>query len=100
MLHSRHFGVEFLKQRRTHWRYFNYPLYVPEGQRKVIQILSDQGVTGLTAELERLASLGSPWAASTLGYLSLLPSSSGQRNPARAVEYCSKAWTANLMLSS
>jgi len=83
--------MEFFRLRSTHWRYFNYPLYVPEGQRKVLRVLSDQGVTGLTAELERLASLGSPWAASTLGYLSLLPSSSGNRDPARAMEYCAKA---------
>jgi hypothetical protein len=45
----------------------------------------------MTSELERLSNLGSNWASATLGYLSLLPSREGKRDPERAIEQCSRA---------
>jgi TPR repeat protein len=75
---------------RELFRHLNYPLYVPEHHRSVLAKLTEGGVPGMMAELQRLSSLGSPWAASTLGYLSLLPSQSGARDPQRAIDLCTK----------
>jgi hypothetical protein len=82
---------ETFRLRAVLFRYLNYPLYVPQSHRNVLEILAKQGIPGMTSELERLSALGSPWASATLGYLSLLPSPQGVRNPKRAVELCSKA---------
>ena len=76
--------------RRLFFRHLNYPLFIPEPNRAVLVTLAEQGLSGMLSELERLAALGSAWASSTLGYLTLLPSSSGEREPKRAIELCSK----------
>jgi len=68
-----------------------YPLFVPESSRGVLQVLAEKGLSGMILELERLASLGSTWSTATLGYLALLPSSQGLRDPGRAADLCAKA---------
>jgi hypothetical protein len=80
-----------MNSRRLLFKHFNYPLYIPIPNRSILAVLAEQGVSGMTAELERLSSLGSAWASATLGYLSILPSASGSRDPQQAVELCSKA---------
>jgi TPR repeat protein len=75
---------------RELFRFLNYPLFVPERHLSVLDQLTDGGVPGMVAELERLSSLGSSWASSTLGYLSLLPSESGARDPRRAIDLCAR----------
>jgi hypothetical protein len=78
--------------RNLFWRYFNYGLYTPVEYRTVVEkALSQGGADALVAELERLASLGSSWAAASLGYLSLLPQPNGRRDPERALLHCSSA---------
>ena len=81
-----------MNSRRLLFKYFNYyPVFVPEPSRGVLLVLAEKGLSGMMLELERLASLGSAWASATLGYLALLPSSQGLRDPKRAVDLCSKA---------
>ncbi len=89
---SENSDVEIAKVRsgRELFGYLNYPLFVPERYRSVLDQLTDGGVSGMITELERLSSLGSSWAASTLGYLSLLPSESGARDPQRAIAWCAR----------
>lgn len=71
------------------WRlYLNGPLFIPEQGHQVIEILELKGPDALIAELERLASLGSPWAAAALGYICLRPMSDGKRRADRAIELC------------
>src|SRR5581483_2122898 len=80
-----------MNSRRVLFKYFNYyPLFIPEQSRKVLVVLAQKGPPGMMLELERLASLGSVWACATLGYLALLPSLLGVRDPKRAVDLCSK----------
>ena len=84
--------METMNSRRLQFKYFNYyPLFVPEPSRGVLFVLAERGPSGMMLELERLASLGSAWACATLGYLALLPSSQGLRDPKRAADLCSKA---------
>ena len=84
-------SMEAMNSRRLLFKYFNYyPLFVPEQSRGVLAVLAKKGPSGMMLELERLASLGSTWASATLGYLALLPSSQGVRDPKRAVDLCSK----------
>lgn len=80
-----------MRPNRLFFKYLNYPLYIPEPNRGILVALADRGVSGMLSELERLSTLGSAWASSTLGYLSLLPSSCGDRDPKRAIEICSNA---------
>lgn len=54
-------------------------------------MLADEGLPGMLSELERLSALGSSWASSTLGYLSLLPTHGSGRNPERAIQLCTQA---------
>jgi hypothetical protein len=75
----------------TLFTHYLHPLFVPEQYRGILTTLENHGFSGMTSELERLAALGSNWAASTLGYLCLLPPVDGVRDPARAIELCSKA---------
>ena len=77
--------------RRLFFRNINYPLFIPEPNRAVLVTLAERGLPGMLSELERLSSLGSARASSTLGYLCLLPSSRGEKEPKRAIELCSKA---------
>lgn len=84
--------MKAMNSRRLLFKYFNYyPVFVPEPSRGVLLVLAEKGLSGMMLELERLASLGSAWASATLGYLALLPSSQGLRDPKRAVDLCSKA---------
>lgn len=81
-----------MNPRKLLFQYFNfYPVYVPEPSRGVLDVLAEKGPSGMMLELERLANLGSAWASATLGYLALLPSSQGLRDPERAAGLCSKA---------
>jgi TPR repeat protein len=80
-----------MKPPKLLFKCFNYPLFVPEQNRAILRALEEHGVAGMVAELDRLSSLGSVWAASTLGYLSLLPSAEGARDPQRAIDLCAKA---------
>jgi len=84
-------SVQRLRTRRLFFKHFNYALFIPEENRGVLAVLAGQGLSGMISELERLSALGSAWASSTLGYLSLLPSSRGERNPKRAIELCANA---------
>ena len=85
-------SMKAMNSRRLLFKYFNYyPVFVPEPSRGVLLVLAEKGLSGMMLELERLASLGSAWASATLGYLALLPSSQGLRDPKRAVDLCSKA---------
>jgi TPR repeat protein len=80
-----------MNSRKLLFKHLNYPLFVPEQNRGILSTLAERGLSGMMAELERLSTLGSAWAASTLGYLSLLPSAEGIRDPKKAIELCSKA---------
>jgi hypothetical protein len=80
-----------MSSRKLLFKHFNYPLFVPEPYRGILAVLAERGTSGMMSELERLSSLGSAWASATLGYLSLLPSASGVRDPQRALDLCSKA---------
>ena len=85
-------SMKAMNSRRLLFKYFNYyPVFVPEPSRGVLLVLAEKGLSGMMLELERLASLGSAWASATLGYLALLPSSQGLKDPKRAVDLCSKA---------
>jgi hypothetical protein len=77
--------------RRLLFMHLNYPLYIPEPNRGILAVLEERGLSGMLSEVERLSALGSPWASATLGYLSLLPSSRGEKDPTRAIELCAKA---------
>ena len=70
------------------WRdHLNGPFYIPQHSRAVVALLVTHGPARMISELERLSSLGSPWASAALGYLSLLPSE-GQRDTSRAIRLC------------
>jgi hypothetical protein len=64
------------------------PLYVPEEGRYICKFLEAGEPDRLVGELERLSSLGSPWASAALGYLLLLPDCNGKRDVNRAIELC------------
>jgi hypothetical protein len=49
-----------MKPRKLLFKYFNYPLFVPEQNRAILRALEEHGVAGMVAELDRLSSLGSP----------------------------------------
>ena len=84
--------MRIMNSRRLLFKYFNYyPLFVPEPSRGVLFVLAEKGPSGMMLELERQANLGSAWASATLGYLALLPSSQGLRDPKRAADLCAKA---------
>jgi hypothetical protein len=73
------------------WRaYGTAPVYVPDGGRYILPILETGGPAQFVAELERLSKVGSPWASSVLGFLSLLPDSNGHRDPVRTLDLCRK----------
>lgn len=80
-----------MSPRRLLFRHLNYPLFIPEPNRRVLVALAEQGLSGMMSELERLSTLGSAWASSTLGYVNLLPSPRGERHPERAIELSAKA---------
>lgn len=65
------------------------PLYVPEEGRYLCKFLEAREPGRLVGELERLSSLGSPWASAALGYILLLPNDNGKRDVNRAIELCS-----------
>ena len=81
----------FMSPRNLWFRHLNYAVYIPEPNRRILAVLAEHGVSGMLSEVEKLSRLGSAWASSTLGYLSLLPSSNGKRDPERAIQLCSKA---------
>jgi TPR repeat protein len=83
-------SITSMSLRRLFFRHFNYALFVPESNRAILTTLAERGLPAMIAELERSSALGSVWASSALGYLSLLPSSSGTRNPQRAIELCAR----------
>lgn len=64
------------------------PLYIPEPGRKLIPLLVEKGSVAFATELERLAALGSPWAATVLGYICAMPDETGSRQLDRAIELC------------
>ncbi len=64
------------------------PLYVPEEGRSICSFLESGESHRLVGELERLSSLGSPWASAALGYLVLLPNCDGKRDVTRALDLC------------
>lgn len=68
--------------------YFNSPIYVPDQGRYVLKLLETGGPKPFVEELERLSTLGSPWASAMLGYMALMPGSDGKRDASRAVELC------------
>ncbi len=73
------------------WRaYATQPVYVPDEARYILRTLETGGPDRLLAELERLSSIGSPWASAMLGFVSLLPGPNGHRNPVRTLELCRK----------
>jgi hypothetical protein len=68
--------------------YFNSPLYVPDQGRYVLKLLETGGPRQFFKELERLSTLGSPWASAVLGYIALIPGPDGKRDTSRAMELC------------
>jgi hypothetical protein len=81
-----------MNPRKALFEHFNYfSMFALEPNRRVFEVLGEKGPPAMILELERLASLGSAWAAATLAYLCLLRSPEGVRHPERAEELCSKA---------
>jgi hypothetical protein len=68
--------------------YLNGPLYVPDQGRYVLKLLETGGPPQFLSELERLSTLGSPWASAMLGYIALMPGPDGKRDASRATELC------------
>jgi hypothetical protein len=68
--------------------YLNGPLYVPDQGRYVLKLLETGGPRQFLGELERLSTLGSPWASAMLGYIALMPGPDGKRDASRASELC------------
>jgi len=68
------------------WRHIRLPLCVPPEGRFILQYLEKHGLTGMVEELEKLAKLGSAWAAAVLGCICLNVSS----DPDRAIELCER----------
>lgn len=68
--------------------YFNGPLFVPEQGRHALRLLEEGGTRRFLDELERLSTLGSPWAAAILGYIALVPGPEGKRDASRAADLC------------
>lgn len=64
------------------------PLYIPPQGDSVIAVLELYGPLRAINELERLSNLGSPWASAALGYVSLMPDATGNRDINRALMLC------------
>jgi hypothetical protein len=74
---------------RRLWRaYFNGAIYVPREERHVLESLRSGGPSLFTEELERLSTLGSPWASAILGYMALMPGPDRKRDTRRAIALC------------
>jgi TPR repeat protein len=76
------------KEFRRARRWARYPIYIPPEGWKSLSILAEGGPEAFRAELERLHSLGSSWAAAILGHLQL---TSGAGAGPKAVEVCRSA---------
>ena len=63
-------------------------VYIPLAAERHLAILKRDGRAAFVAELEKLAALGSPWAAAFLGYEALLLKSDGTRDIDRAIQLC------------
>lgn len=74
--------------RRSAWRHLRVPLYIPSEGEAVVRLLACKGPVAFVAEVERLASLGSPWAAAVQGYMLLMTREDHEANVARAIEIC------------
>lgn len=71
------------------WRTYLYgAIYVPVAARQPLATLKRDGGEAFLAELEKLAALGSPWAAAFLGYRALLLKEDGTRDIDRAIQLC------------
>jgi hypothetical protein len=54
----------------------------------VLKFLASGGQACFMNELEKLSTLGSPWASAMLGYIALMPGPEAKRNTDRAIELC------------
>ena len=64
------------------------PLHIPAEGLQIFGSPSKSNLFDVKAELERLASLGSAWAAAALGWLYICKSRDGTRDPGRAIKLC------------
>jgi len=69
-------------------QYLRAPVFVPATAGPMLAKVRGQGAQVLRSELERLSSLGSPWAAALLGYQALLLRDDGSRDTERAIGLC------------
>lgn len=69
-------------------RHIQGVVYIPLSAQPYLSKLSREGPKAFLDELERLAALGSPWAAAFLGYSALLLRPDGTRDVDRAILLC------------
>jgi hypothetical protein len=74
-----------------YWDTFNAPVYVPEHDREVIELLISGNISQLVKVLEHRASLGSGWASGLLAYLEAVGAFGGKPNLAAAISRCTAA---------
>jgi hypothetical protein len=72
-------------------RYFRGGVYIPAVSRQQLGNLESRSPSDIRAELERLATLGSPWASALLAYESLLLRPDGTRDIDRAISLCKES---------
>jgi TPR repeat protein len=70
-------------------KYLHEAIYVPIAAEPRLRTLIDGGFSAFPQELERLASLGTPWASAWLAYAALKKTQEGVRDITRAIELCS-----------
>lgn len=74
-----------------YWDTFNSPVYVPEHDREVIELLTSGDISQLVVRLEHRASLGSGWASGLLAYLEAVGVLGGTPDLAAAISRCTAA---------
>jgi TPR repeat protein len=71
------------------WRKYIYGVvYIPLAAHQHLGTLKREGSKAFLEELEKLATLGSPWASAFLGYQALLLRPDGTRDVDRAIQLC------------
>lgn len=73
-----------------YWDTFNGPIYVPEHDREITELLTSGDISQLATVLEHRASLGSGWAAGLLAYLEAV-GLGGKPDLAAAISRCTAA---------
>jgi hypothetical protein len=71
------------------WREYIWGVvYVPLAAERHLATLKHEGGKAFLGELEKLAAMGSPWAAAFLGYQALLLRPDGTRDIEKAIQVC------------